>query len=112
MATAFSRNCRFYGTRDRALRIRLAGNGKPMGSRFKTDSLELEIEVNHDEIIDMVKLVSNGGAIIREWSPGGPEFETSLTLPVDSDDATWYVALAEIPGERFAISAPIIVKKK
>lgn len=107
------RERRFYATNDRGLRLWLAGNGEAMGSRLEADAVELEIKCAHDggAGIRAVKLVSNGGGVVREWLPGEGEFEAAAGFPAAPEGARWYVVLAETAGGRFAISAPVWVEK-
>ena len=104
---------RFFATNDRPSKIWFAGNGQPMGSKLTGDSVELEIEVSHAEgaKISAVTLVGGGGAEIRKWNPGEAEFKTKVTEKADRDKPLWFAVLAEFDNGRYAISAPISIKK-
>jgi len=102
---------RFYATNDRDLRVWFAGDGRPMGARIKGESAELEIDIVHDAgtPIDSVKLITNGGEVMKEWAPGGPELKATVDVQA-GDQPRWYVVRAEA-GDRFSMSAPIWLKK-
>jgi hypothetical protein len=107
------RNRRFYATNDRKIKLMLEGNGLPMGSRISADSANLEISVDYEggTAISSVKLVSNSGNIVKQWNPGGSKFKESVSMPADTEETHWFVVLVEAPNNRFAMSAPIILKK-
>lgn len=108
-------NRRFYTTNDRALRLWFAGDGQPMGSRIKAGAVEFTIDAAHEKgtKIISVKLVTNGGRILKEWKPDEDEFHEvfKLTPPVDSDGVRWYLVIAEVGEWKHAVSAPIWVEK-
>lgn len=106
---------RFYATNDRSLRIMLTGNGQFMGSQISADSASLEIIVSQDKgsQISSVKLISNKGEVVKQWTPGASSFAETVTMTADPAGGTrWFVALVEAPKDRFAISAPIWLKKQ
>ncbi len=106
-------NRRFYGANDRDIKLWFAANGQPMGARIAADSANLEIGVSYKngKKISSVKLIGNKGVVIKEWMPAGPEFKESVAVSAAPGSASWYVVLVEAPNDKFAISAPIILKK-
>ncbi len=106
---------RFYATTDRGIRLWLEGNGQPMGSvitglAMGADVL-LRVNVTRDggKPVATVRIVSNGGSVLKEWSPGVDNFDGDLKATAEAAPR-WYVAVALDPDGAYAISAPIIVK--
>ncbi|MFA6447889.1 MAG: hypothetical protein WCX65_00335 [bacterium] len=104
---------RFYATTDRSLVLQFTGNGKPMGSQITADYVNFEITVSRPgDPPAFVRLMSNGGSIVKNWVPKSGEFREKFKLPVLSEKVQWYVAYASMPDGRYSISAPIWVKNK
>ncbi len=108
------RSRRFYAMNDRDIALRFDGNGQPMGSRLAADKVDFNIDINYksEKKINTVKLISNKGSIVKEWAPAASTFKGSYSVSAPADGTSWYVVLAEAPNDKFAISAPIIIKKQ
>ncbi len=106
-------NRRFFATNDRQIALWFTGDELPMGSHIAAAGAKLEISINYKsgKPINSVKLISNKGVIVREWTPAGPEFKESVSVTATPGVVNWYVVLAEAPDGKFAISAPIILTK-
>jgi len=104
---------RFFATNDRGLTILFEGNGQPMGSIIAADSVELTIKIanKNGKPLSSVKLITNGGTAVKQWTPAAAELSEKVTVNRGAE-SSWFVVLAEAPGERFAISAPVILNKK
>ncbi len=102
---------RFYATIDKTLKLDFTGNGKPMGSQLAGDTIKLEVTVSHEkEVPAFVRIISNGGGIVKEWKPEKNEFKAEFRPPVNLEKDRWYVAYVSMPDGRYSISAPIWVK--
>jgi hypothetical protein len=107
------RNRRFYATDDRNLKLWFAGNGEPMGSIVTGENIGLTIDVAHAKgaQISSVRLVTNGGAVVKEWTPGADKFHADFTPPTGAAGTQWYVVVAEEPNGKHSVSAPIWIKR-
>ncbi|MFH1537987.1 MAG: CehA/McbA family metallohydrolase, partial [bacterium] len=78
---------RFYATTDRGLILSFRGNGEEMGSLVAADSVELEIGVSHREqkTPKLVRLVTNGAEVLKEWEPEPGEFNASYRVDVEGE---------------------------
>ena len=107
---------RFYATLERDLVISFKGNGEMMGSRVTGKKADLEIAVTHEKgkVPKLVRLVSNGGEVLKEWKPEGSEFRAAWEADVAEGSTRWFVVYTEMESSepKFSISAPIWVKNK
>ncbi|MFA6450128.1 MAG: hypothetical protein WCX65_11695, partial [bacterium] len=104
-------NRRFYATNDRAITLSLTGGGLPMGSRISSDKTNLEISVDHKKGVSIksVKVISNKGVAVKEWTPNAAKFKENINVSAAPGASNWHVALVEMSDGKFAISAPIIL---
>lgn len=104
---------RFYATTDKELVLSFTGNGEAMGSRVTADSVELEIGVSHSKqkTPKLVRLVTNGGEVLKEWKPDGGEFRAEYNVAIEGEAVRWFVVYAETNDGRFSLSAPIWARK-
>jgi hypothetical protein len=103
---------RFYATTDRSLRINFTGNGMPMGSQIAGDTVNFEITVSRPgDPPAFVRLITNGGSIVKDWTPQPGDFRAEYKLAEVPEKGRWYIAYAAMPDGRYSISAPIWVRK-
>ncbi|MFH1538256.1 MAG: hypothetical protein ABIH66_04805, partial [bacterium] len=73
-----------------------------------------EIGVSHREqkTPKLVRLVTNGAEVLKEWEPEPGEFNASYRVDVEGEGMRWFVVYVETEDGLFALSAPIWVGKK
>ncbi len=108
-------NRRFYATTDRGIRLWFEGNGQPMGSVISgivagaEVALKVAVAREGGKPVAAVHIISNGGSILKEWSPGADKFDGELKATADGAPR-WFVAVVLAADGAYAISAPVIVK--
>jgi hypothetical protein len=103
------RSRRTYGTTGARLRLRVTGNGLPMGSRVRSGrAVAIRVEVAGTAPLAEIVLVKNGGEVEAAWSaPPGAEsaclvFRDRLAGGVES---SYYVRVRQV-DEHLAWSSP------
>lgn len=106
-------NRRFYATNNRDMILWLDGGGRLMGSQIKADTVRLTIKITHKAgtAIKDVTILTNGTATLASWEPGAPQAEYQLNVERKDAASRWFVVLVHDTNGRFAVSAPIWLKK-
>jgi hypothetical protein len=95
------------------MKIWFEASGWPMGSVLPAEN-GLKLKIKAERVTGKgakVRVYSNGGEIIKEWSGETKKFK--VKLPVDNQGVPkWYVAAVQNDEGGYSISAPIWVGSK
>lgn len=108
------RQRRIYAVNNRNIKLWLEGNGAPMGSEIEAGSVDFLINasITGGGKIASVTLVTNGGAVVKEWKPGADKADLKFTRTVDFNDKRWFAAVVRDANNKYAVSAPVWVSPK
>lgn len=117
---------RFYATSDRGLQLWFDANGQPMGSEV-SGAVEFHVSVGSEKQADLkVQVLTNGGTVVKEGCDAKAKFKMmannrtqpkygcvmkTFAPPEGLEGTRWFAVLVSEPDGRYAVSAPIWVKK-